>query len=97
MQKRYQWKDNLLSVLEVPGDLAEKETVVTITGKNQAVIENYKSLLRYTKEEIIILTFRGKITLQGSNLEIPCYTTEEMRVSGLFFLVILEQQEAKNE
>ena len=71
MQKRYQWKDNLLSVLEVPGDLAEKETVVTITGKNQAVIENYKSLLRYTKEEIIILTFRGKITLQGSNLEIP--------------------------
>nr|WP_296157768.1 YabP/YqfC family sporulation protein [uncultured Blautia sp.] len=97
MQKRYQWKDNLLSALEVPGDLAEKETVVTITGKNQAVIENYKSLLHYTKEEIIILTFRGKITLQGSNLEIPWYTTEEMRVSGRFFLIILEQQEAKNE
>ena len=48
MQKRYQWRDNLLSALEVPGDLAEKETVVTITGKNQAVIENYKSLLHYT-------------------------------------------------
>ena len=95
MQKRHQWKENLLSALEVPGDLAGKESIITITGKNQAVIENYRSLLRYTKEEISILTFRGKLIIQGKNLEIPWYTAEEMEIHGRFFLIILEQQEGK--
>lgn len=95
MQKKHQWKQELLSALEVPDDLARKETIITLTGKNQAVIENYRSLLRYTEEEIVILTYRGIVVVRGKKLVIPCYTAEEMMIRGRFSEVILEQQEAK--
>lgn len=59
MKKMEQWKENLVTSLEIPRDLAMKETVFTVTGKHQAVVCNYRSVLRYEKEEIILLTFRG--------------------------------------
>ena len=59
MKKMGQWKENLVTSLEIPRDLAMKETVFTVTGKHQAVVCNYRSVLRYEKEEIILLTFRG--------------------------------------
>ena len=95
MKKSHQWKENLLSALEVPGDLAGKETIITITGKNQAVLENYRSLFRYTRDEIIILTFNGKLAIRGKNLEIPWYTSDEIKIHGRFSMIILEKQEEK--
>ena len=37
MKKMGQWKENLVTSLEIPRDLAMKETVFTVTGKHQAV------------------------------------------------------------
>ncbi len=91
MKKRQQIKKNLVTALEVPMDLAYKDAIVTLTCMNQAVIENYRSILRYTREEIVISTLRGKITICGKRLEIPCYTPEEMRVSGCISGIFLER------
>ena len=33
MKKMGQWKENLVTSLEIPRDLAMKETVFTVTGK----------------------------------------------------------------
>ncbi len=60
MKKRQQIKKNLVTALEVPMDLAYKDAIVTLTCMNQAVIENYRSILRYTREEIVISTLRGR-------------------------------------
>lgn len=90
MKKREQWKENVVTALEVPGDLAYREAIVTMTGNHFAVVENYRSILKYTREEILVLTFRGKVKICGKRLEIPCYTPEEMQVkgfiSGVFFI-----------
>ena len=56
-KERKNWRGNLVTSLEVPGDLAMKETIVTLTGRSHAVICNYKSILRYQQEEIIVLGF----------------------------------------
>ena len=45
-KERKNWRENLVTSLEVPGDLAMKETIVTLTGRSHAVICNYKSILR---------------------------------------------------
>ena len=71
-------------------DLAMKETVFTVTGKHQAVVCNYRSVLRYEKEEIILLTFQGKLRIQGKRLRIPMYTPEEMYIEGVITEIILE-------
>ena len=44
-KERKNWRENLVTSLEVPGDLAMKETIVTLTGRSHAVICNYKSIV----------------------------------------------------
>ena len=79
MKKMGQWKENLVTSLEIPRDLAMKETVFTVTGKHQAVVCNYRSVLRY-----------GKLRIQGKRLKIPMYTPEEMYIEGVITEIILE-------
>ncbi len=47
MKKKEQWRENLVEALEIPRDLALKESVFTVTGKSQIQIGNYRSILRY--------------------------------------------------
>ena len=61
-KERKNWRENLVTSLEVPGDLAMKETIITLTGRNHAVVCNYKSILRYQQEEIVVLGFHGRST-----------------------------------
>ena len=91
MKKKTQWKENLVEALEIPHDLALKESVFTVTGKNQMQIENYRSILRYEDRELIILTFGGKLTIHGKSLKILWYTPEEMQIQGILSEIILEQ------
>ncbi|MFR7901226.1 MAG: YabP/YqfC family sporulation protein [Ruminococcus sp.] len=51
---------NILTAMQVPGDLACKDPIITLTGPSRAVIENYKSILFYSGEKLIILTCKGK-------------------------------------
>ena len=42
--------------LELPGEPAFREVQVILTGKRRAVIENYRNIQSYTREEILVLT-----------------------------------------
>ena len=90
MKKSNHYKEKLVTALEVPDDLAYQAPILTMTGKNCAVIENYRGILRYTTEEIIILTFQGRLTIRGKCLEIPFFSKEEMQVKGFLSCIILE-------
>ena len=89
-KERKNWRENLVTSLEVPGDLAMKETIVTLTGRSHAVICNYKSILRYQQEEIIVLGFRGKVAIRGKRLMIPKHTPEEMQIHGMISEIVME-------
>ena len=88
-KERKNWRGNLVTSLEVPGDLAMKETIVTLTGRSHAIIFNYKSILRYQQEEIIVLGFHGKIAIRGKRLMIPKYTPEEMQIEGMISEIVM--------
>ena len=54
--------------LELPGEPAFREVQVILTGKRRAVIENYRNIQSYTREEILILTPSGRLVIRGKNL-----------------------------
>lgn len=91
MKKKNQWKENLVEALEIPRDLALKEAIVTVTGKGELRIENYRSILRYEPGELVVLTFSGRLMIHGKNLRILWYTPEEMKIRGVLSEIILEQ------
>lgn len=82
MKKRKRWKEQIVTALELPSDLAYQESIVTVTGQTEAVVENYRSICRYTSSEIVIAALRGKVTICGKNLEILSYDSCEMKIKG---------------
>ncbi len=91
MKKIGQWKEDMITSLEIPRDLALRETVITVTGRHQVIVCNYRSVLRYEEEELILLTFRGRLQIRGKRLRIPVYTPEEMYIEGVITEIILER------
>ena len=51
---------------------------VTLTGNSEAWIENYRGILEYTGERILL---QAKC-LEGTRLSIDYYTNEDMKISG---------------
>ena len=74
--------------LDLPVEPAFRETQVILTGKRRAIVENYRNLQRYTREEIIIV-------IHGKRLEISCYTAFEMCVCGRIESILLEEGKKK--
>ena len=60
----------MVLALELPPDLAYNETIVTLTGQTEAVIENYKSVFKYTPSEIVIQSFCGKILKSAGTIPV---------------------------
>ncbi|MBC7961101.1 MAG: YabP/YqfC family sporulation protein [Vallitaleaceae bacterium] len=73
---------NFTEVFEVPKDVMLGEAIITLTGKREALIENYKGIVEYTDEYIKILTKNGVIEFKGSNFNITYLTNEEIKVAG---------------
>lgn len=80
--REHPFKENLISALELPPDMGLKVPVITVCGRRQITVENYRTILSYKKEEIRIRTRDGSLQITGSNLVISNYTPEEMTVAG---------------
>ena len=82
----------MVETLELPKDLMYGDSIVTITGRTEVLIENYKGILQYTDSEILLQSLRGKVLLRGRNLEIVWYTSLEMKITGSIFSILLQQK-----
>ena len=68
--------------MELPKDLFFGAVILTVTGREEAIIENYKGILEYSTEV--------KLQLSGKNLKIAYYTNEEMKITGYIDQIIYE-------
>lgn len=82
MEKRLNWKDNLVKAAGIPEDLAYGQLVVTVTGHRRAVIQNYRGILLYTSEKLVLRTSHGTVTVCGKDLQILSYCGDEMEITG---------------
>ena len=72
----------MVETLELPKDLLYGASIVTITGRGEVLIENYKGILEYTEDHIKIQAKNMKLTVSGKQLSIAYYTNEDMKVTG---------------
>ena len=75
-------KELIVESLKLPKDTMLGAAIVTVTGNREAFIENYKGIVEYTTESIVLQGKNCKICFEGKRLSIDYYTTEDMKISG---------------
>ena len=75
-------RERIVDNLELPKDLMLGAAIVTVTGRGEAVISNYKGILEYEDSVIRVQTKTCRIRITGVRLAIDYYTNEEMKITG---------------
>lgn len=82
--KKSKIREQVIEQLELPKDLLLGDVLVTITGRKELLIENYRGILVYEDSFIKIQAKNCRILITGTHLAIDYYTNEEMKISGFF-------------
>ena len=77
-----QTKEQISDTLRMPKDLAKGEALVSITGQEEAFIENYKGILECSEEFVWISAKELRICIEGQMLCVDYYNNDEMKVIG---------------
>ena len=75
-------RERAADALNLPKDLTLGAVILTITGKHEAYVENYMSLIEYTECLIRLQTRTCKLEIHGVHLYIAYYTSDEMKIAG---------------
>ena len=82
MRRAQQQKEKWINSLQLPKDVCRGALRVTLTGNCEVWIENYRGILEYTGERILLQAKTCQVCLEGSRLSIDYYTNEDMKISG---------------
>ncbi len=75
-------KEQIADLFSLPHDIVCGASNVSVIGSMRVIIENYKGLLEYNNEEILLQGKQSKIKITGCCLKIRCYNEEEMVIDG---------------
>ena len=75
-------KELMVESLKLPKDSLLGASIVTVTGTIEAFVENYKGILEYSADCILLQGKNCKIEITGKRLNIVYYTNEDMKISG---------------
>ncbi len=78
------------AMLHIPMDVAAGEPVITVTGRRNVYIENYKRIVSFMDDEIKIQGKPCRIIVRGKRLAIEYYTGDDILISGLIQSVATE-------
>lgn len=84
------WKENMVETLELPKDLVYGAVLLTVTGRRELLVENYRGILEYTTECIRLQAKDCRVSIQGKALNIQYYTNEEMKINGIIKSILYE-------
>lgn len=75
-------KRNMTDALELPKEVMLNLPLISITGREEITIENYKGIMEYGDEVIRVNTASGIIRMAGKELLLKQLTAECVIVSG---------------
>ncbi len=81
-KNRFPKPARLMDSLQLPRVVSTGAVIVTLTGNGEAWIENYKGILEYTEQMILLQTNTCQVFFEGNRLSIDYYTNEDIKING---------------
>ena len=81
-QKLERKKEMIVESLKLPKDSMLGASIVTVTGNSDAFVENYRGILEYSPECIVLQGKTCQISIVGKRMAIDYYTNEDMKICG---------------
>ena len=80
--KRKKWNKKIDRILEIPEEVYSNVPKITLTGFDEMIIENFKSILEYEEYYIRISTYIGIININGYNLNLKNMANDDIKITG---------------
>lgn len=88
-RRRENLKQDILSASEkfadafsLPKDMIANATLIHMVGKSDVFVENFKGIISYSCNEIVIKGQETKYSIIGERMTIKYYSNEDMKISG---------------
>lgn len=81
-KKKPSKQEQLIETLQLPKDVCLGAIRITLTGNYEAWVENYRGILEYTGQCILLQAKTCQVRVEGENLVIDYYTNEDMKITG---------------
>ncbi len=76
------FKRGMVNALELPKEVILNLPLISLTGKEELVIENYKGIVEYSDEIIRVSTAVGVLRVGGKGLLLKQLTSECIVITG---------------
>ena len=67
---------------DIPIEAVMRDTLMTTVGHKEVWIENYKAILEYKENEVLVQAGNYLIRIEGERLKISHYMEEHMMICG---------------
>ena len=74
---------NIINACQLPKDVLEGAFIISMTGNQEIIIENIKSIINFQSDIIILQCKKNRVEIVGNNLKIESYSNEEIKIIGL--------------
>lgn len=75
-------KQKMAEATSFPKDVVLGVPILTMTGRMELCIENYRGIIEYTDVLIRVQSKSGQIKVSGKRMQIEYYTNDEMKITG---------------
>jgi sporulation protein YqfC len=82
MVKQNKIGESFADIFMLPKDMVVGATLFHMIGSTNIIVENFKGIILYNSDEILIKGNNIKYRISGENLSIEYYSSDDMKISG---------------
>jgi len=86
-------KNRFNEIADISEELTMGLAKIVILGNQECLIENYKGIIQYENDKIVLKTASGNVVVEGDNLHINEIGEGEMLIKGKILNLFLEGEE----
>ena len=75
--------NQIIDTCQLPKDVLLGASIISMTGNTNILIENFKNIIKYETDLLLIQCKRNRIQIIGKNLKLEQYSKEELKVQGI--------------